>query len=850
MLGQFLTWYLTMQVFALAGLPLAFVWLRRLRSRGYAVAKASGLLLSGVVMWWGGILHLWANTTSAILVAAGLVFAVGVWALWRQRAEVRPWLQAQRAFIFTTEALFWGALLLWTVVRASQPQLETAGGEKWMEIAFLNAVLRSPQVPPHDPWLSGYAISYYYLGYFLLGMLTRLSTLPSTVAFNLGCAGWFALAAVGAYGVVYDLLARRGALRSLFAPLLLLLTGNAAGLFEVLHARGLLSARFWAWLDIRNINTAPQPPFSWVPTRFFWWWQGSRVLTDYAPWGDRIEIIDEFPAFSFILGDMHPHVLVLPFTLLAIALALNLYRTLSEGEFNVKSLAHLGWGARFAWPARLAPMAGYALVLGGLAFINTWDFPIYWALMVGGMVLARYVRMAGGTPTFAGMWGRFFEAVWKTLPEALVLGVLSVLLYFPYWYALRSQAGGVLPNLFNATHWPQFLVMFAPLLIPLLGVILGAARDAGVSWWWVLMGGVGLVLAIALLGLLVGAGAAYPYLRSVWRGEPIQGLSITPDMVIQSITTRWLRPWVGLTLAFGVAAVVLALLSRQRSAVSRQPEIASQYPIPDPKSKIQNPKSPPPPYSLLPTPYSFPLLLVLIGLLLTLAPEYVYLKDVFMARMNTIFKFYFQAWILWGLAGAWQLARWLEAREVSREAGFPWRALAVGLSCLLIAVGLLYTGLAVPARAREHGTPWTLDGAAWLATSRPTDYAAIQWLNANVEGAPVIVEAPGDQFRAYVYEGRVAALTGLPTVLGWSGHQRQWRGNYDEPARREVELETLFTTLNPTEAQEILAHYNVAYIYIGPIERERYPAEGLEKFAAMYPAVYEGGDVVIYSYRK
>jgi YYY domain-containing protein len=850
MIGQFLTWYLTMQVFALVGLPLAFVWLRRLRSRGYAVAKALGLLLTGVVVWWGGILHLWENTMSAMLVAAGFVFGVGMWALWRHRAEVRPWLQEQGAFILTTEILFLAALLLWTVVRASQSQLETAGGEKWMEIAFLNAVLRSSQVPPHDPWLSGYAISYYYLGYFLLGTLTRLSALPSTVAFNLGCAGWFALAAVGAYGVVYDLLERRGVLRSLFAPLLLLLTGNAEGLLEVFHARGLFPERFWVWLDIRHLNTAPQPPFSWIPTRFFWWWQGSRVLADYAPWGDRIEIIDEFPAFSFTLGDMHPHVLVLPFTLLVIALALNLYRTLSEGEFSAKWLPHLLGGlegdARLAWLARLVPMVGYALALGALAFINTWDFPIYWALMVGGMVLARYAHPKTGTPTFRQMWVRFFDALWNTLPEAFVLGVLSVLLYFPFWYALRSQAGGALPNLFNATRWPQFVVMFAPLLIPLLGVIAGAARDASVSWKWVLVGGVGLMVAIALLGLLVGAGAAYPYLQSVWRGEPIQGLSITPEMVVEGIKTRWLDPWVGLTIAFAVAAVVLALLKQlavscQRSALSPQSLVPShESPIPDPKSRIQNPKSPPISYS------PFILLLVLIGLLLTLAPEYVYLKDMFTSRMNTIFKFYFQAWILWSLAGAWQIARWLEPRDARREERFPWRALAVGLSCLLIAVGLLYTILAVPARAREHSTPWTLDGAAWLAASRPTDYAAIRWLNANVEGAPVIVEAPGDQNRAYVYEGRVAALTGLPTVLGWAGHQRQWRGNYDEPARREAYLEMLFTTLDPTEAQSILALYNVSYIYIGPIERERYPAEGLEKFAAMFPVVYEGGDVVIY----
>jgi len=817
---MFLTWYVTMQFFALAGLPLAFAWLRRLPSRGYAVAKALGLLLAGVIFWWGGILHLWENTTSAVLVAVVFIVVVGLWAMRGQWAEVRPWWREHRGFVFTTEALFLVAFALWTVVRASQPQLETAGGEKWMEIAFLNAVLRSPQVPPHDPWLSGYALSYYYLGYFLLGMITRLAAIPATVAFNLGCAGWFALAAVGAYGVVYDLLERRAVFRALFAPLLLLLTGNAEGLLEVLHAGGLLSAKFWAWLDIRNLNAAPQPPFSWKPTRFFWWWQGSRVLTDYAPWGDRIEIIDEFPAFSFTLGDMHPHVLVLPFVLLAVALALNLYRTLHEKEFSA------------IWWRRFTPLISYALVLGALGFINTWDFPIYWALMVGGIILARYVRATPELEETRRPWQQFFDAVWATLPEGFVLGVLSILLYFPFWYALRSQAGGVLPNLFNATHWPQFVVMFAPLIVPALGVIIGAAREAGVKGWWALAGGAGLVIAIALLGLLVGAGAAYPYLQSVLRGEPIQGLSVTPEMVVAGIKTRWMRPWVGLALASGVAAVVLALFSRQRSVVSDQSSAISAQPSTTP-------------YSLLPTSYSFPALLVLIGLLLTLAPEYVYLKDVFMARMNTIFKFYFQAWVLWSLAGAWQLALWLDSRP-ARVKSPEWRYVATIVSCLLIVVGLVYTVLAVPARAEEHGNPKTLDGAAWLAKSRPGDYAAFQWLNANVAGAPVIVEAPGDNFRAYVYEGRVSALTGLPTVLGWAGHQRQWRGNYDEPARREKDLETLFTTLDENAAWEILTRYNVAYIYIGPVERERYPAEGLAKFAAMFPAVYQGGDVVIY----
>ncbi|OQA13786.1 MAG: hypothetical protein BWY63_03363 [Chloroflexi bacterium ADurb.Bin360] len=110
----------------------------------------------------------------------------------------------------------------------------------------------------------------------------------------------------------------------------------------------------------------------------------------------------------------------------------------------------------------------------------------------------------------------------------------------------------------------------------------------------------------------------------------------------------------------------------------------------------------------------------------------------------------------------------------------------------------------------------------------------------------MIVEAPGDRYRAYVYEGRVSALTGLPTLLGWGGHQSQWRGNYDEPAAREAALETLFTTTDVTQLHSILTQYNVGYIYIGAEERNRYPQEGLEKFTALFPVVYQNSGVTLY----
>ncbi len=838
-ISEFVVWYFVLQGLALAGLPLAFAWLRRLPTRGYAASKALGLLFTGVIFWWGGVTHLWGNTASAILVAAAILLGTGLWVMRGRWHELGPWLRAHRAFVITAELLFFAAFAVWTIVRSTQPQLETAGGEKWMEIAFLNANLRTPDFPPHDPWLSGYAISYYYLGYLLMAVLTRLTGTIPTVAFNLANAAWFALVAVVSYGILYDLLPRRDAGRPLLAPLLLLLVGNGQGFLQVLHSRGLFSAKFWTWIDVRGVDAAPQPPFSWVPQNYFWWWSAARTLRDYTPWGDPIEIIDEFPAFSFILGDMHPHLLGLPFALLAIVLALNLYH-------RGKGPAYSGWWSSLK--PRFLPLLGYAVVLGALGFLNTWDLPIYWALFVGAMVVtpilaprrkavedeaqeAPFSQLEEIVPeadevedellvemeeTVSAVPAEedLFSRLWDVIPEALLLGVMSILLYLPFWIGLRSQAGGVLPNLFHATRPVHFVVMFLPLIVPVAGLVINAVGRSDVRWRHVLTLALVLILVIAVASLLVGAAAAYPYLMIVLRGESVQGITLSQDAAISALVERLTHPWVGLVLAIGAAAALMVL----DAAAKREPRLVRRG---------------------LP----FPLLLALIGILLTLAPEFVYLKDVFMNRMNTIFKFYFQAWVFWSLAGAWQLSRWLEPDRDER--GKLRFYLLAGVSALLIGAGLTYTLLAAPARAREHGAPGTLDGAAWLAEQRPADYLAINWLNTNVAGRPVILEAPGDN-RSYVYEGRVSALTGMPTVLGWAFHEKQWRGTYTEQAQRERDLAQLFQTTDLPMTRMLLAKYDVAYVYLGPLERSLYPEAGLEKFGVLYPAVYDRDGVTIY----
>lgn len=852
-------WYLVVQLFGLAALPLCLRLLRHLPDRGYALSKPLGLLLAGWAFWLFTSFGWTYNTAGSILAVLFLLAAAGLLlsaSTYQQSGLTRPrsWLGQHWRVILVTEAVFALTFIAACGMRAYMPRIETAGGEKWMEIAFLRAILRSHTFPPHDPWLSGFAISYYYFGYVIVAMITRLAAVPPSIAFNLGIGTLFALTCTASFGLVYDLVValgtppRRGLrasgggaiLAGLLGPLLVAVMGNLEGLLEVLHAQGVGPAGLWAWLDIHHIDQPPSPVGAGlVPTRFFWWWQASRVLQDYTPWGAEQHVIDEFPAFSFILGDMHPHVLALPFGLLAIALALNLYlRIGASAHQRVGASAHrqvLALRTLIAdGPFATWELFVYAICLGGLGFLNTWDFPVYLFVVAAAATLAWLLTSSASRFTLHAARFTFdvspftFHALQFSLFFVALL-LPGVLLYLPFWIGFQSQAGGLLLNLFNATRLPQFLVMFGPLVaIAALFVALEARRSgvgAGRVLRWtailalVLLGLLAAVLIAALLLIRLGAipeqGPA-AYLAAWLRGGPIPGLEDVPDahtLIARSLLSRLLNPWTGLGLIALLVAIALTLRHRASSIGH-------------------------------PAPGSFVLLLFATGALLTLSVEYVYLRDNFGTRMNTVFKFYFQAWVMWGVAGAYALAD-LVRRPGPRGAA-AWRKVGMAAIGLLIGAGLVYPALAVPSRARECGAPPTLDGTAYLAQTQPDDYAAVAWLNENISGAPVILEAPGDRFRAYVYEGRVSALTGLPTLLGWAGHQHQWRGSYDEQARREPDIETLYTSTDPGEVSALLDKYDVSYVYVGPLERARYPASGLAKFANLLDVVYDGTAVTIY----
>jgi YYY domain-containing protein len=804
-------WYLLLAGIGWLSFPIAYKYLSALPNRGIAFVRPLGLLLWGFTFWLLSSYGFLRNDVGGLITAALLLAALSFWT-WRQTqpGEMRKWLRDNRWTVVATEIIFLLAFLFMTYIRAARPGVFHT--EQPMELAFINAILRSPTMPPHDPWLAGYSISYYYFGYLMVAMLAKLSGVIGSVAFNLGFISIFAMAAAGAYGLAHNLLAlylpkaRKMLLwLAALAPIFVLILGNAEGFLEILHARhlfwsadasGAQTSKFWTWMDIEELVNPPSAAPSWTPrlygTDSWWWWRASRVINDKTFSGGEQELIDEFPAFSFVLGDLHPHVLSMPFVMLAMGLALNLYLS-NAGKRAPPNLL----GLNIPWDQMLFA----AILLGALGFLNIWDFPIY----VGLFALAYVVREAQ-----AEGWS------WKSLQDLIILTLVLILagvaIYLPFYLGFTSQAGGILPNLLNPTRGVQFWVMFGILLIPISIFTLSLWKR---DWNWegvvknLLLG---FLLVAALWGfslLLIGVLAVL--LSGSGLGEVILSGMGAPDL--NSLLSESLRRrmssaggWIAMSVLLGL---ILGLLF---SKPKRE------------KARNDNQQQP----------RTFLILLIFIGLLLVLAPEFIYLRDQFSTRMNTVFKFYFQAWQMWAVAASVIVVILLyELKNLGR-------ILFVVLMTLLVGAGLVYPAFAFSDVSRH--TTLNLDGASHLSADT---VAAIQWL----QQAPLgnLVEAVGGSYDSNF--ARYSSQSGQPTMIGWPGHEGQWRnGIYD--AGRIDAVQTLYTTADWSVAQSIIDAYDVRYIVVGEWERYKYNTDQLaineDKFVENLVVAFQNPTVTIY----
>ncbi|MEA2514215.1 MAG: hypothetical protein QOJ59_3702 [Thermomicrobiales bacterium] len=383
-------WYLTLLIVTWAFAPLTRWLCGRLPDRGATVARPLGLL---AVVWPTWIL---ASVTPVPFSTVGLWTTVAIggiagWVLAVRRGWVtRDWLMA----LAIAEAVALVAFIAYVGLRGYTPRI--TGTEKPMDIAFLSSGARATDLPPSDPWFAGETINYYYLGYFVHGAIARMSDVPTWIAFNLALATTVAMTIVGAAGVAFNVartqLGRRGAFgAAALAAFFVAVAGNVYAAKEFLaDPRGTINHAWWPYPDDGGIG-----------------WNASRVVIDHG--SAQAETINEFPWFSFLLGDLHPHVTSLPFTLLALALAVNLLTT--------------RWRDRTGDRSQWAILVVSGIAIGALYPLNSWDFPTYLVLAVAALV-------------FASGWTR------QALQRVGVLVLASVAAWLPFTVSFVPFAGG------------------------------------------------------------------------------------------------------------------------------------------------------------------------------------------------------------------------------------------------------------------------------------------------------------------------------------------------------------------------------------------------------------------------
>ncbi|HEX6820375.1 MAG TPA: DUF2298 domain-containing protein [Ktedonobacterales bacterium] len=844
-------WLLVVELIGLVTFPLAYFAFPGLRDRGWGLTKLLGILVLAYMIWLPSSLELLPFDHWIVVAAFGVLAAVGLGVGWRARERLMAFVRARWKLLLIGEGAFIAAFLFFAFIRGLDPDLWHIwrGGEKPMELAYLDGILRSRYMPPADPWFAGGYINYYYYGQFLIAVLIKLTGIAPTTAFNLAIPLLFAITFSAAYSVVSGLTGRAWA--GLAAGFGLVLLCNLDGLWQLVGQ----------WHAI----LASQP----VPT--FNYWESSRVIpclgvtaTPANPCYDTT--INEFPFWSYLYADLHAHLIDLPVTVMIVGCCASL-------------LASARAQAR-RWLPALPTLAVAAFALGAAWCINTWDLPTYAGLFV--VILAlRFLPILPDRGGWRAIWDSLTFPRLRNFVVAVVLVMgAAYALYEPFHSHYVNFASGI-GMVTTPTAPYQFFVLFGVWLflassflvvelhdrVERLHARLVARGDAqwlpdsirglfvvagavlillltfalSLKLFFAVMLGLGLWLGwdarakpvklftycLLLLGLGVALGVELVYVRDFLDNSPYERMNTVFKFYYQVWTL----------LALGGALAFVQLVARFWT-------------------------SPPPPS---PTGRGAPAQgLAMEGEVDIFPASSSYTAEAGTANTGASLSIFHLASVPLPSRGTGQGERF----SLLRGAWLGALVLLVFGSCLFLVEGtqarvqdpLLWAQVQPPPGGiQPQGL--SLDGMAYMHGWYPGDYAAINWMNTHIAGMPTMVESSTG---VYNWQGRVSVYTGLPDViqLGHESEQRYSSSSQygDQVNARQQEVEAFWSAEDPAAARNFLRDYDVKLVYVGELERTCYiktdacvplSSAALAKFTTLQQQgvlqpIYDDAGVVIY----
>jgi len=238
----------------------------------------------------------------------------------------------------------------------------------------------------------------------------------------------------------------------------------------------------------------------------------------------------------------------------------------------------------------------------------------------------------------------------------------------------------------------------------------------------------------------------------------------------------------------------------------------------------------------------FVLAVVVTATLLIIIPEIIYLKDIYIyehRRANTMFKLTYQAFIMYALISGYTLYK---IRLLLKS---KWLNFLYGiLFATIFSIHLIYPYFAIKSFYGSLKTYQGLWGLNYLKNDLPDNFNAVNWINKNISGQPVILEAVGDSYTTF---NQVSSATGLPTVQGWIVHEWLWRGGYDKPKLRQDNVEAIYEGEDIDRLKQLIQKYDIEYIFVGTKEYEKYPKLNESNFKEIGgQIIFQSGKTKIY----
>ena len=672
---------------------------------GYLLSKAVGTLGVSLVVLVVGTLGSKPMTWPVILGGAAVVAAAG-WMGGKNKSKI-DWKK-----LVVEELFFAGLLLAWTWVKAHEPTIN--GLEKFMDFGFTQSILRSQRFPPADMWFAGESINYYYFGHLMMAVLAKVSGVSLAYAFNLMLATLFAWCASMSFAVGRQLLGKMPGVGKVGGAVLIAFLVTLSGNLQTIYAftKGYAGSEdnpppFWE-IMINPLNSAQRK----TGREVYWYPNATRFI----PW-----TIHEFPGYSFVVSDIHGHVLSIPLVLLLVAMLVNMFGREREA---IRRLEYVVYG-----------------VTAGAAFMtNALDGPIYLGLLALLFVTRNFQfstsklsvsRLASNLRSISKFINfQFF----KPLVIVIIAFGLTVL---PFVRHFKPFVNGVAVNCPPAALAGK---TFGP-------IIFEEVEKCQKSPLWMMF---------ILWGFFLYCGLA------LWRMKEEDGPAKTMLLV-----------WA----VFSLGLIIF--------------------------------------------------------------PEFFYFKDIYPQhfRSNTMFKLGYQVFIMMSILSGYTIVKALTRVKTH----MLW---ILGAAPLLYLV-TIYPTFSVKSyfgklnQERYQG----VYGLGWMEQRYPDDFAAVNWLNNNVEGQPVILEANGDSYTDY---DRISTFTGLPTVAGWTVHEWLWRGGYGPISARAEEVRQVYEAADAAAAKAVLTKYRVEYMVVGDMERQKYPGLDEKMMQILGQIVFTSPSTTVY----